>query len=45
MYEENRCAHRVLVGTPEGKRPLEDAGVEMKIILKWILRNRNGDMD
>ena len=34
MYGEKRCAYRVLVGTPEGKRPMEDAGVDVGIILK-----------
>jgi hypothetical protein len=26
-----------LVGKPEGKRPLEDIGVDGKIIVEWIL--------
>jgi hypothetical protein len=45
IYGEKRCAYRVLVRTPEGKRPMEDAGVEMRIILKWIFRNWDGGMD
>jgi hypothetical protein len=28
--------YRVLVGKPEGKRPLRDPGVEGRIILRWI---------
>jgi hypothetical protein len=33
---EMRGAYRALVGTPEGRRPLEDPGVDGRIILKWI---------
>jgi hypothetical protein len=29
---------RYLVGKPEGKRPLEDLGIDRTIILKWILK-------
>jgi hypothetical protein len=29
----------ILVRKPEGKRPLGDLGVNMRIILKWILKN------
>jgi hypothetical protein len=32
------CAYGVLVGKPEGKRPLEDQGVDRRIILRWIFR-------
>ena len=28
--------HRVLVGKPEGKRPLGDPDVDGRIILRWI---------
>jgi hypothetical protein len=35
---EKRGVHRVLVGKPEGKRPLGDPDVDGKIILRWILR-------
>jgi len=31
--------HTGLVGKPLGKRPLEDLGVDERIILKWILKN------
>jgi hypothetical protein len=34
---ERRVAYRVLVGKPEGKRPLEDSGVDRRIILKCFL--------
>jgi hypothetical protein len=33
--------YRVVVGKPEGKRPLGDLGVDGRIILRWILRNRD----
>ena len=34
--------HKVLVGKPEGKRPLGDPGLEWRIILRWILRKWKG---
>jgi hypothetical protein len=34
---EKRNACRILVGKPEGKRPLEDLDVGRRIILEWIL--------
>jgi hypothetical protein len=33
---EVRNAYKILVGKPEGKRPLEDLSVHGKIILEWI---------
>jgi len=30
-------AYKILVGKPEGKRPLEHPGTDGRIILKWIL--------
>jgi hypothetical protein len=42
---EGRGVYRVLVGTPEGKRPIEDAGVDVRIILKWIFRNWDRGMN
>jgi hypothetical protein len=36
--EERRDVYRVLVGKPEGKRPLGDPGVDGRIILRWIFR-------
>jgi len=35
---EERGAYRVLVGKPEGKRPLGDLGLDGWIILGWISR-------
>jgi hypothetical protein len=35
---EERGVYRVLVGKPEGKRPLGDPSVDGRIILKWIFR-------
>jgi hypothetical protein len=34
---EKRNAYRILVGKPEGKRPLEDLDLGEKVILRWIL--------
>jgi hypothetical protein len=34
--------HRVLVGKPEGRRPLGDPDVHGRIILRWILRKWEG---
>jgi hypothetical protein len=34
---ERRAAYRVLVGKPEGKRTLENPGVNGRIILKYVL--------
>jgi len=33
-----RNAYNILVGKLEGKRPLEDVGLDGRIILEWILR-------
>jgi hypothetical protein len=40
MYhiEGRRDAYKVFVGQPDGKRHLEDLGIDMRIILKWIFR-------
>jgi hypothetical protein len=35
--QEMRNAYKMLVGKPEGRKPLEDLGVDGKIILNWIL--------
>jgi hypothetical protein len=42
----NRNAYGILVGKPEGKRPLGRPRCRWVIILKWILREIGwGDMD
>jgi len=35
---ERNGVYRVLVGKPEGKRPLEKPRLDRKIILIWIFR-------
>jgi hypothetical protein len=35
---EKRGVYRVLVGKPEGNRPLGDPGIDGRIILSWIFR-------
>ena len=35
---ERRGVYRILVGKPEGKRPLGDPSVDRRIILRWIFR-------
>jgi hypothetical protein len=39
---ERRGAYRALVGKPEGRRRLEDPGVDGKIILKWTCERDGG---
>jgi len=39
MYGEKSCAYRILVGTPEGKRTMQDRGADEEIILIWIFTN------
>jgi hypothetical protein len=39
---ETRNAYRILVGKPEGKRPLEDQDQGRMIILRWIIDRENG---
>jgi hypothetical protein len=39
---EGRSGYRVLVGKPEGKRPLGDPDVDGRIILRWIFRKWEG---
>jgi hypothetical protein len=38
---ERRGAYNVLLGKTEGKSPLEEAGVDGSIILKWIIKQWN----
>jgi hypothetical protein len=42
---DRRGAYRVLVGRPEGKRPLVRLGAGGGIILKWIFKQWDGGMD
>jgi hypothetical protein len=35
----------VLVGKPEGRKQLEDPGVDERIILKWITEKWDGGVD
>ena len=39
---EGRGVHRVLVGKSEGKTPLGNPDVDVRIILRWILRKCEG---
>jgi len=39
---EGRGVHRVLVGKPQGKRPLGDPDVDGRIILRWSFRKWEG---
>ena len=41
-YGEGRGVHRVLMGKPEGKRPLGDPDVDGRIILRRIFRKWEG---
>jgi len=41
---ERRSVYRVLVGKPEGKRPVRDPGVDGTIILRWIFRKWDVEM-
>jgi hypothetical protein len=45
MYGARRGAYRILVGKPEGRRPLGRPRSRWGIILKWILRNVGWVMD
>jgi hypothetical protein len=35
---ERRGVYRVLVGKPEGKRPLGDPGLDRRMTIRWICR-------
>jgi hypothetical protein len=39
---ERTVAHRILMGNPEGKRPLGDPGLDGRKILRWIFRKWMG---
>ena len=42
LMGEDRGVHRVLVGKPEGRRPLGTQDVDGRIILRWISRKFEG---
>jgi hypothetical protein len=43
---KRRGVYRLLVGKPEGKRPLGNIGVDGRIILRWIFMKWSvGGMD
>jgi len=39
---DDRGVQRVLVGKPEGKKPLGDQNIHGRIMLRWIFRNLEG---
>ena len=40
--EEGIGVHKVLMGKPEGKRPLGDQDVDGRIVLRWIFMKWEG---
>jgi hypothetical protein len=40
---KGRGAYRILVGRPERRNHLEDLGVGVRIILKWIFMQWDGE--
>ena len=45
MYGERRCVYGVLLGRPEGKRPLGRQSVDGRILLKWFIKRGMRGMD
>jgi hypothetical protein len=35
---ETRDAYRILMGRPDGRRPLSTPRIDAKVILKWIFK-------
>ena len=42
---EMRVAYRIFVGKPERKRPRGRPGLYGRIMLRWIFKKSDGDMD
>jgi hypothetical protein len=40
---EARKAYNISAGNPEGKRPLEEVGVDVSVIVEWILQKQGGN--
>jgi hypothetical protein len=43
-WEEMNNMYNILVGKPEGKRPLERLGVDGRVMLEWILWKYGGKL-
>jgi hypothetical protein len=41
-YRERKGVYRVLAGKQEGRDHLKDAGLDVRIILRWIFKQWNG---
>jgi hypothetical protein len=44
-HEGNGSKYRVLVGKPEGRRPLEDSDMDGRAVLKSISQKYNGGVN
>jgi hypothetical protein len=42
MYGKGIGAYTTLVGKPEGRKNLEDPGIDGSIILKWVFERIDG---